>query len=555
MNKVRIIPLGGLGEIGMNMTVFETENDMIAIDCGVSFPDDTMLGVDLVAPDITYIKENIDKFRGLFITHAHEDHIGAIPYFLQKVKCPIYATRFTLGVIKQKIYEKGINVKPHTRITEPGKTVKVGDFKIEFINVNHSIPGSVAMAIKTPAGTIIHTGDFKIDLTPTYGEPFHLHKFAQYGQEGVKLLLCESTNAEKPGTTVSESSVAVSIEQIFDKYTDKRIMMATFSSNVYRLQSAVNAAIKHNRKIVLAGKSMLSISDVAIEQGILKIPDENLIDIEDMDKYNNNEICLITTGSQGEPMSVLYRMAFSQYRNVSLDENDIVILSSHTIPGNEKLVNAILNKLAEKNVTIVDDYNTKNIHASGHACQEELKTLQMLVKPEYFMPIHGEYKHMCANKNLAMLLGIPEEKIIIGKIGNVIEINDDKVIKTDEIVQSGKILIDGTGIGDVGPVVLRERLILSQNGIVFIMLVTSRDHTYLIAEPEVITKGFVYVREADEIIEKIKEIAVQEFNRCIDDDDEMSITKIQENIKDKIYRYTKNVFERCPMVIPVIKDV
>ena len=555
MNKVRIIPLGGLGEIGMNMTVIETENDMIIIDCGVSFPDDSMLGVDLVTPDITYITQNKAKLRGLLITHAHEDHIGAIPYFLKEIKTQIYATSFTMAVIKQKIIEKDMHIKLNEQIINPGKPFKLGDFKIEFINVNHSIPGAVAIAIKTPCGTIMHTGDFKIDITPTYGLPIDLNKFGQYGEDGVKLLLCESTNAEKPGTTKSESDVALSIKELFGKYNNKRIVVATFSSNVFRLQSVVNAAVKYNRKIILTGRSMLSISDVAIQQKILNIPEENLIDIEDIDKYKPEEICLITTGSQGEPMSILYRMAFGEYRSINLDNNDVVILSSHTIPGNEKLVNAILNKLAEKDVTIVNDYNTQNIHVSGHACQEELKIIQTLIKPKYLMPIHGEFKHLKANKDLAIKLGMPEDNIIISKIGNVIEMTDEGISITNENVKSGKMLVDGNGIGDIGPVVLRERQILSKNGIIFILLVISERNKYLLTDPEIITKGFIYLKESEELINKLKEICKDEFNKCIEDYDIIEITKIQEKIKDSVYRFIRDTMDRNPMIIPIIKEI
>lgn len=553
-NKIKIIPLGGLGEIGKNMTVIESENDLIVIDCGLSFPDDSMLGIDLVIADMSYLEENKDKIRGLFLTHAHEDHIGGIPYMIQKVNIPIYGTKFTLGVLKHKLKENNIKqkVKMHTVCTH--KQMKIGDFGIEFINVNHSIPGSVAIAIKTPCGTIIHTGDFKIDMTPTYGDPINLTRFGEYGANGVKLLLCESTNAEREGSTKSETEVKNSINDLFLKYNTKRITVATFSSNVYRLQSVVDAAVKQNRKIVLTGRSMLSISEVAMEQDILKIPESNLIDIEEVNNYKDEDVCVITTGSQGEPMSALYRMAFGEHRSLNLKPNDVVILSSHTIPGNEKLVNTILNKLAEKDVTIVNDYNTQNIHVSGHACQEELKILQALVKPEYIMPIHGEFKHLKANKDLAMKLGMKPENIIIGKIGKVVEMTDDKVYLTNEEVKSGKILVDGNGVGDVGPVVLRDRQILSRDGIIVVILVVDLEHKYLVSYPDVIAKGFVYVKESDKLIEKIKEIAGAEFVNCMNEDIDNWNTikyKIRESIEKFIYDLTK----RRPMIIPVLENL
>lgn len=555
MKKVRIIPLGGLGEIGMNMTVIETDTDMIIVDCGIAFPDDFMLGVDLVIPDMNYVYENKTKLRGILITHGHEDHIGAIPYLLEEINVPIFATSFTMGVIKQKLTEKEIKTKIKEQIVSPSDKIILGDFEVEFINVNHSIPGAIAMAIKTPCGTIIHTGDFKIDMTPTYGTPIDLAKFGQYGTEGVRLLLCESTNAEKPDTTKSESEVATSIDDLFLKYRHRRITVATFSSNVFRLQSVVNAAVKYKRKIVFTGRSMLNISDVAIQQDILKIPNESLITIEEVSNYKDEEICLITTGSQGEPMSVLYKLAFGEYKALSLDKNDVVILSSHTISGNEKLVNVILNKLAEKDVTIVNDYNTSNIHASGHACQEELKIIQTLIHPEYFMPIHGEYKHLKANKDIAIKIGINEDNIFITKLGQVIEMTNEKITPTDEFVQNGKILIDGNSIGDIGPVVLRERQILSQNGIIFINLVISERNNYLLAEPQITTKGFIYLKESEEIIKVLKDITITEFTNAIEENKNIDIARIQDKIKNKIYRFVKEEMDRTPMIIPMIQTI
>lgn len=553
--KVRIIPLGGLGEIGKNLTVFETDNDMIIIDCGVAFPEDSMLGVDLVIPDMTYIKKNANKLRGIFITHAHEDHIGSLPFLLKDVNVPIYATKFTLKVIKSKLAESEQNKKVKTKAINPRQSVILGDFKIEFINVNHSIPGAVAMAITTPCGTIVHTGDFKIDMTPTYGEPIDLRRLNEYGSKGVKLLMCESTNAERLGFTTSEIMVKNSIKDLFVKYAKKRITVATFSSNVYRLQSVVKAALKQNRKIVLIGRSMLNISEVAMEEGILQIPEESLITAEESLNYENNEICIITTGSQGEPMSALYRMALNDRRSLSLTEDDVVILSSHTIPGNEQLVNTVLNKLAEKNVTVLNDCNVQNIHASGHACQEELKILQNIINPEYLMPVHGEFKHMKANKDLSMTLGRQADKTIISSNGRVVEMTDEGVFLTDEYVSCKETYVDGSLIGDVGPVIIRDRQILSHSGIIVIVMVAKLGQkSMLLTRPDVISKGFIYIKESNEFITEIKNIAEREFNKCVEENifDEKNI---KDRIRTAVYEFTTNTTGRKPMIIPVLETI
>lgn len=552
--KVKIIPLGGLKEIGKNITVFETDTDMIIVDCGISFPDDTMLGVDLVIPDTTYVEEHADKLRGIFITHAHEDHIGGIPFLLKKVNVPVFGTKFTLGVLENKLVEHKVKSKTKCQVLSAGQSVKLGDFEVEFINTTHSIPGAVAVVIKTPCGTILHTGDFKIDMTPTYGYPIDLARFGEYGAEGVKLMLCESTNAERPGTTRSESEVEKTIDDIFMKYKEQRITVATFSSNVFRIQSVVKAAVKHGRKIALSGRSMLNISDVAMEQKILKIPSKNLIDIEEVNDYEDKKVCIITTGSQGEPMSVLYRMAFGEHKILSLDNNDVVVLSSHTIPGNEKLVNQILNKLAERDVTVICDSNTQLIHVSGHACQEELKILQSLVQPEYLMPIHGEPTHLKANKELAMKLGMSPENIIMGKNGCVVEMTEDEVVLTTNEVQTGRVFIDGSGIGDVGPVVLRDRQILSQDGIIVVVFTIDLDHKFVLAGPDIVARGFVYVKESDELMTKIRDIAKKEIAACMDE----NVTewkKIKDRIRDAIAKFVYNKTKRNPMIVPILENV
>ena len=553
-NLVKIIPLGGLGEIGKNLTVFETENDIIIVDCGMSFPEgEDMLGVEIVLPDITYLEMNKDKIRGLFITHAHEDHIGGIPFLLKKINIPVFGTKLTLGVLEHKLVEHKIAKKTKCQLIKSGQTIKMGDFELEFIKVNHSIPGAIAIAMRTPAGLFVHTGDWKIDLTPVNGDIIDLTRFGELGKEGVKLLMCDSTNAERPGFTRSEKDVSNSLNELFVKYSTKRITVATFSSNIYRIQSVVAAALKHKRKIAVTGKSMLNITDVAMELGYIKIPEKSLIDIEEVNDYPPNKVVIITTGSQGEPMSALYRMAFSEHKVVSFDENDIIILSSHTIPGNEKLVNTVVNKIAERGIPIIQD-NSATIHVSGHACEEELKILHALIKPEYFMPVHGEMKHLLAHKKIAINMGMSEDNIIIAKNGAVVSVNDDMVQITGE-VPSGKVLIDGgSTMSDVGGVVLKDRKVLSHDGIIMIVTAINLQHKYILTGPDIVSRGFVYVKESDELISKIREISRKELQNCLD----KGITDwgdIKGHIRDGVSKYIYNKTRRNPMIIPIIESL
>ena len=553
-NLVKIIPLGGLGEIGKNLTVFETENDIIIVDCGMSFPEgEDMLGVEIVLPDITYLEMNKDKIRGLFITHAHEDHIGGIPFLLKKINIPVFGTKLTLGVLEHKLVEHKIAKKTKCQLIKSGQTIKMGDFELEFIKVNHSIPGAIAIAMRTPAGLFVHTGDWKIDLTPVNGDVIDLTRFGELGKEGVKLLMCDSTNAERPGFTRSEKDVSNSLNELFVKYSTKRITVATFSSNIYRIQSVVAAALKHKRKIAVTGKSMLNITDVAMELGYIKIPEKSLIDIEEVNDYPPNKVVIITTGSQGEPMSALYRMAFSEHKVVSFDENDIIILSSHTIPGNEKLVNTVVNKIAERGIPIIQD-NAATVHVSGHACEEELKILHALIRPEYFMPVHGEMKHLLAHKKIAMNIGMSEDNIIIAKNGAVVSVNDDMVQITGE-VPSGKVLIDGgSTMSDVGGVVLKDRKVLSHDGIIMIVTAIDLQHKYILTGPDIVSRGFVYVKESDELISKIREISRKELQNCLD----KGITDwgdIKGHIRDGVSKYIYNKTRRNPMIIPIIESL
>lgn len=553
-NSVKIIPLGGLGEIGKNLTVFETKNDIIIIDCGMSFPEgNTMLGVDIVLPDMTYLEKNKDKIRGLFITHAHEDHIGGIPFLLKKVNVPVFGTKLTLGVLEHKLVEHKLKNKAKCQLIKSGKKMKMGDFELEFIKVNHSIPGAIAIALRTPAGLFVHTGDWKIDLTPVNGNVIDLTRFGELGKEGVKLLMCDSTNAEKEGFTRSEKDVANSLNELFVKYSNKRITIATFSSNIYRIQSVVAAAIKHKRKIAVTGKSMLNITDVGMELGYIKIPEKNLINIEEINDYAPNKVVIITTGSQGEPMSALYRMAFSEHKVVSLDENDIIILSSHTIPGNEKLVNTVVNKIAERGITIVQD-NSTIVHVSGHACREEIKIMHALIKPEYFMPVHGEMKHLLAHKNLAIGMGMKEDHIIIAKNGAVVEVTEDNIDIVGE-VPSGRVFIDsGSSMSDVGPVVLKDRRVLSQDGMILIISTIDLHHKYILTGPDVVSRGFVYVKESDELMAKIRDISRKELQNCLD----KGITDwgvIKGRIRDSVSKYIYNKTRRNPMILPIIESI
>ena len=551
--KLRVIPLGGLNEIGKNMTALEYGEDIIVIDCGLGFPDDDIQGVDLVIPDITYLEDNKEKLRGIVLTHGHEDHIGAIPYCLRQINPSIYGTKLTLGIIKNKLEEHVLPYEPSLNCVNAGQTVKLGAFSIEFIHVNHSIADACALAITTPLGTVVHSGDFKLDITPIDGEMMNITRLGEIGRRGVLLLMCESTNAERPGYTPSEKKVGKSLEYIFTTNTDKRIVIATFSSNVHRVQQIINVSARHGRKVAITGRSMLNIIGAAVELGYMTVPDGVLVDINEIKRYKPEELTLVTTGSQGEPMSALYRMAFSDHSQVTLGRNDVVVLSSSAIPGNEKLVGRIINELSKNGIGVLHDASLE-VHVSGHACQEELKLLQALLKPKYFMPVHGEYRHLAANRELALDMGIEDRNIFISDIGKVLEI-DVNGARYAGVVPSGKVLVDGYGVGDVGNIVLRDRRHLSQDGLIVVVASVDIDARLLITEPDIISRGFVYVRESEELMEEIKALATEAITDRLERSDRADRMDLKTCVKDTLTKYLYNKTKRKPMVLPVIVNV
>ena len=549
--KLRIIPLGGLHEIGKNITVFEYGDDMIAVDCGLSFPEDDMLGVDLVIPDITYILNNKEKFRGLVITHGHEDHIGGIPYFLKQLNTPIYGTKLTIGLIKNKLEEHNLVNSTKLHVVEQGQTIKLGCFKIEFIRSTHSIPDSVMFAINTPVGTIMHTGDFKIDFTPIDGKIMDLGRIAEIGNKGVLALMSDSTNSERKGYTMSESSVGEVFDKLFMHCT-KRIVVATFASNVHRVQQIVNSAVKYGRKIAVCGRSMINMINTSRELGYIKCPDNLFIDIDMINNYTDNQLVIITTGSQGEAMSALTRMATGTHKKVKITQNDLVIISATPIPGNEKYVSKVIDDLMQIGAEVV--YSAlEDIHVSGHACQEEQKLILSLVKPKYFIPVHGDYRHMIAHSETAKSVGIPKENIFMLHNGLVLEMNRESA-EYAENVPSGRILVDGLGIGDVGNVVLRDRQHLSQDGLIVVVLTLEGSTGEVVAGPDVITRGFIYVKDSESVMEDIKNEVRQEVREC----EYRGITDwttikniVRDNLRDYIFEKTK----RNPMIIPIVMEV
>ena len=551
--KLRVIPLGGLGEIGKNMTVLEYENDIIVIDCGLGFPEEDMPGIDLVIPDVTYLEMNKDKIRGVLLTHGHEDHIGAIPYLLRTINPPIYGTPLTLGIIKNKLQEHVLPWEPNLRTVNAGDRVKMGSMEAEFIHVNHSIADACALAIRTPLGTVLHTGDFKLDTTPIDGEMMDLVRLGEIGRDGVLLLMCESTNAERPGHTPSEKKVGASLEYIFSTHEQKRVIIATFSSNVHRVQQIINASAAHKRKVAITGRSMLNIVSAAIELGYMTVPKGVLIDINDVKRFKPEEITLITTGSQGEPMSALYRMAFSDHSQISLDASDVVVLSSSAIPGNEKLVGRIINELSRNGVEVLHDAVVE-VHVSGHACQEELKLMQALTKPKYFMPVHGENRHLNANKNLAKYMGMDDKNIFISEIGKVLEI-DAAGARLGETVPSGKVLVDGYGVGDVGNIVLRDRRHLAQDGLIVVVATIDFDDHQLISGPDIVSRGFVYVRESEELMEEARQIATSVILDVLDDWDNTDRMYLKKRVRDELARFVYAKTKRKPMILPVIMNM
>ena len=547
---MKIIPLGGMNEIGKNMTVFEYEDDIILVDAGISFPEDDMLGIDVVIPDLTYLEKNADKIRGVVFTHGHEDHIGAVPYLLGKVNVPLYGMKFTMKLIEKKLEEhKSIKAKLHVK--SPRDKLKLGNFHIEFINVNHSIPDAVSLVIKTPAGVVIHTGDFKVDYTPIDGKRIDLNRFAYFGSKGVDLLLADSTNVEKDGYSMSESSVGYAIDEIFRNATS-RIVVASFASNVHRIQQIVNAARITNRKVAFSGRSMNNVSNVALELGYLKFPAEDIVDISDISKYPDNEIVIITTGSQGEPMAALTRMAYKTHRQVELREGDLVVLSSSPIPGNEKSVKDIINRLFEIGVEVIYE-KLADVHVSGHAYKEELKLIHSLVRPKQFVPVHGEFSHLKHHADLAETLGVSRKNIHILENGLTLEFSKDGS-KIGKKVQSGHIMIDGLGVGDVGSIVLRDRKHLAEDGIIIVVCKLEKDSKAMISDPDIISRGFVYVKESEELMGGMRDIV----KSSLLENQKLGVkewSNIKLNIKQPLSKYIYSKTKRRPMIIPIIMEV
>ncbi len=548
---LKVIPLGGLGEIGKNMTVFEYGEDIVVVDCGLSFPEDEMLGIDLVIPDITYLKKNEEKVRAIILTHGHEDHIGALPYVLRQLNVPVYGTKLTLGLVESKLKEHGMEHDVSLHVVKAKDVVRFGNISVEFIKTSHSIADSVALAITTPVGVIVHTSDFKVDFTPIDGQVMDLARFASLGEQGVLALLCDSTNVERPGYTMSEKTVGVTFENIFDEATG-RIIVASFASNIHRIQQVVNATVKHHRKLCVSGRSMVNVVNVATELGYLKIPSTLLVDVDQIGDYPDKKVVVLTTGSQGEPMSALARMAASEHRKLDIKPGDLVIISANAIPGNEKLVNKIVNQLFKKGANVIYEALMET-HVSGHACQEELKLIHTLVKPKFFIPVHGEYRHLKQHAKLAESLGMPKKNIFIAELGNVIEFTPNSC-RINGSVTAGKVLVDGLGIGDVGNIVLRDRKHLSQDGLMVVVITMSRDDYSIVAGPDIISRGFVYVRESEKLMEDAKKIVKNVLEEC----EEKKITdwntiklNIRNDLRDFLYERTK----RKPMILPVIMEI
>ena len=548
-NRVKIIPLGGLDQIGMNMTAFEYDDSIIVVDCGMAFPSDDMLGIDLVIPDITYLKDNIEKVKGFVITHGHEDHIGALPYVLREIKAPVYGTKLTIGLIENKLAEHSRLDDVKRKVVKHGQTVTLGCFRVEFIKTNHSIQDASALAIFTPAGTIVHTGDFKIDYTPVFGESADLMRFAELGKKGVLALMCDSTNAIRPGFTMSEKTVGERFDAIFAQHSRNRILVATFASNVDRVQQIINSAHKYGRKVVVEGRSMVNVIGVATELGYIQIPDNTLIDIDDLKNYRPEQTVIVTTGSQGESMAALSRMAAGNHRKVTIMPGDAVIMSSTPIPGNEKAVANVINELELKGAEVIN----RDTHVSGHACQEEIKLMYSLVQPKFAIPVHGEYRHLMAQKSIAVSLGIPKENVVILHSGDVVEIGETGFDITDH-VQSGGVLVDGLGIGDVGNIVLRDRQNLAQNGIIIVVLTLEKYTNQLLAGPDIISRGFVYVRESEDLMEEAQEVVDESVQNCL----ESNVNdwgKIKHVIRDSLSDFLWKKMKRSPMILPIIMEV
>jgi len=551
IQKLKIIPLGGLNEIGKNMTVFEFGNDIFVLDCGMAFPDETMPGIDTVIPDITYLTKNKHKIRGIVITHGHEDHIGAIPYFLKELNVPIYGTRLTLGLVEVKLKEFNMLSKTKLHRVKAGDTVKLGSFRVEFIHTNHSIAGAVALAIHTPVGTVVHTGDFKVDSTPIEGEMIDLARFGELGRRGVLALMSDSTNVERAGFTMSERTVGDTLDEYF-RNCKSRIIVATFASNIHRVQQIINCASRYGRRVAISGRSMENVVEVASTLGYMKIPEKILIPIDDIKKYKPHQLVIITTGSQGEAMSALSRMAFSDHRKVEITKGDLVIVSASPIPGNEKAISTVINELFKKGADVVYK-SLENIHVSGHACQEELKLILSLVKPKFFIPVHGEFRHLKQHAALAEKMGMKQKNIIVGDVGKPIELTNT-TCKLGTAVPAGAVLIDGLGVGDVGNIVLRDRKHLAEDGIIVVVVTMAKADGSVLSGPDVISRGFVYVRESVDLMDEAKTVATKALEKCVDNNkkDWASIkSSLKSSMGDFVYARTK----RKPMILPIIMEV
>jgi ribonuclease J len=549
-HKLKVIPLGGLGEIGKNMTVIEYGTNIIVIDCGMSFPDDQMLGIDIVIPDITYLIKNKDKIKGIILTHGHEDHIGNIPYLLKKINVPIYGTKLTLGLVKNKILEHKIE-DASLNVVDKGQTINLGCFKVKFIQTNHSIPDAVGFAIDTPIGMVVHTGDFKIDFTPIDDDVIDLGTFAELGRKGVLLAMSDSTNIERQGFSASERTVGEKFIESF-KNCESRILVATFASNIHRVQQVINAAVIYGRKVAVSGRSMINNIDVAQELGYLNIPEDTLINVNDLKKYKDNEVVIITTGSQGEPMSALTRIANNDHKKIQIKQGDLVIISASAIPGNEKTVSRVINTLYEKGAIVYYDALTQ-VHVSGHARRDELKLMLTLLKPKFFIPVHGEYRHLVQHARLAEELGIPKENTLIGKNGDVIELTSKSIAK-NSTVTSGNILVDGLGVGDVGNIVLRDRKLLSENGLIIVVLSTEKGTGKVLAGPEIVSRGFIYVRENIDLIEDSKFVIRKALTKC-QETNVKEWNNIKMAIKDALSSFIYDKIRRNPMILPIIIEV
>ena len=547
-SKLRIIPLGGLEQIGMNITAFEFEDSIVVVDCGLSFPEDDMLGIDLVIPDITYLKNNAHKVKGFVITHGHEDHIGALPYVLKELNVPVYATRLTIALIEHKLKEHNLLKSVKRKVVKHGQSINLGKFRIEFIKTNHSIADASALAIYSPAGIVVHTGDFKVDYTPVFGDAIDLQRFAEIGKKGVLALMCDSTNAERPGFTMSERSVGHVFDNLFNEHKNARIIIATFASNVDRVQQIIDTAYRFGRKVAVEGRSMVNIISVASELGYLRIPENTLIEIDQVKNYPDEKVVLITTGSQGESMAALSRMAADIHKKITIKPNDTIIFSSNPIPGNEKAVSKVINELSMKGAKVI----FQDVHVSGHACQEEIKLIYSLVRPKYAIPVHGEYRHLTAQKHVVEDLGIPKENIFILASGNVLEMDENSAQVTGS-VQTGAILVDGLGVGDVGNIVLRDRQHLAEDGIMIVVMTLERHSNVVLAGPDIVSRGFVYVRESEDLMEHAKEVVENALDSCLD----RNITdwgKIKNVVKDALSDFLWKRTKRSPMILPIIME-